>query len=135
MSCGRLKAHTGGSLNPTVEAVTSRLRPRADRQRRHRAASLVEQATKAAAKDAPSITTAKKSRTTRYIVVLVFRCVGARWSAVMSIAVFPSDGHKNLKVPITPSGLFLEQVRQPEAAPKNLAKPSPYLVQTLWRLP
>ena len=47
----------------------------------------------------------------------------------------PSDGHKNFKVPITPSGLFLEQVRQSEAAPKNLAKPSPYPVQTLWRLP
>jgi len=47
----------------------------------------------------------------------------------------PSDGHKNFKVPITPSGLFLEQVGQPEAAPKNLAKPSPYPVQTLWRLP
>jgi hypothetical protein len=47
--------------NPTLDHYTAALRPSGDRQRRHRAASLVEQATKAAAKDAPSITTAKKS--------------------------------------------------------------------------
>ena len=46
-------------------------------------------------------------------------CMGLEFEFAILAPFLPSDGHKNFKVPITPSGLFLEQVRQPEAAPKN----------------